>query len=211
MTPPSPQRSIQEPRPNQPWLHKARCPGLRASGILSDPEPLLGYTLPGPGGVWPSLSPHTYFADSRAATEVQVCTHTNCVSSWGAGAPSHSSLHTQGPYLKGSKAAELGASKVTSGLHSSLLVRPGPLRVTGASQVVLVVKNPPASAGDTKRLGSIPGSGRSPGGGDGNPLQYSCLEKFRDRIARRTTVRGVAKSQPCLKRLSMHGVPAGGM
>ena len=42
--------------------------------------------------------------------------------------------------------------------------------------VVLVVKNPPASAGDNKIRGSIPGLGRSPGGGHGNPLQYSCLE-----------------------------------
>ena len=40
----------------------------------------------------------------------------------------------------------------------------------------LVVKNLPASAGDIRDLGSIPGSGRSPGGGSGNPLQYSCLE-----------------------------------
>ena len=47
---------------------------------------------------------------------------------------------------------------------------------TGASQVALVVKNPPANAGDRRDAGSIPGSGRSPGGGQGNPLQYSCLE-----------------------------------
>ena len=39
-----------------------------------------------------------------------------------------------------------------------------------------MVKNPPANAGDIKDVGSIPGSGRSPGGGSGNPLQYSCLE-----------------------------------
>ena len=45
-----------------------------------------------------------------------------------------------------------------------------------ASQVVLVVKNPPANAGDIRDTGSVPGSGRSPGGGHGNPLQYSCLE-----------------------------------
>ena len=45
-----------------------------------------------------------------------------------------------------------------------------------ASQVVLVVKNPPAKVGDIRDTGSIPGSGRSPGGGHGNPLQYSCLE-----------------------------------
>ena len=46
----------------------------------------------------------------------------------------------------------------------------------GASQVVLVVKNPPSNAGDTRDAGSIPGSGRSPGGRHGNPLQYSYLE-----------------------------------
>ena len=45
-----------------------------------------------------------------------------------------------------------------------------------ASQVALVVKNPPANAGDVRDLGSIPGLGRPPGGGHGNPLQYSCLE-----------------------------------
>ena len=43
-------------------------------------------------------------------------------------------------------------------------------------QVLLVVKNLPASAGDTKDAGSISGSGRSPGEGNGNPLQYSCLK-----------------------------------
>ena len=42
--------------------------------------------------------------------------------------------------------------------------------------MVLVVKNPPANAGDIRDIGSIPGSARSPGGGNGNPLQYSCLE-----------------------------------
>ena len=45
-----------------------------------------------------------------------------------------------------------------------------------ASQVALVVKNQPANAGDVRVVGSIPGLGRSPGGGHGNPLQYSCLE-----------------------------------
>ena len=46
-----------------------------------------------------------------------------------------------------------------------------------------VVKNPPASAGDTRDPDSIPASGRSPGGGHGNPLQYSCLENPMDRVA----------------------------
>ena len=64
-----------------------------------------------------------------------------------------------------------------------------------ASQVVLVVKNPPASARDIRDTGSIPGSGRSPGGGYGNPLQYSCLENPMDRGAWQATVHGVAKSQ----------------
>ena len=47
---------------------------------------------------------------------------------------------------------------------------------TRASQVVLVVKNTPAKAGDVKNVGLIPGLGRSPGEGNGSPLQYSCLE-----------------------------------
>ena len=46
-----------------------------------------------------------------------------------------------------------------------------------------VVKNPPAKAGDTRDVGSIPGSGRSPGEGNGNPLQCSCLENSMDRGA----------------------------
>ena len=49
-----------------------------------------------------------------------------------------------------------------------------------ASQVVLAVKNPPANAGDIREVGSIPGLGRSPGGGHGNILQYSCLENPMD-------------------------------
>ena len=49
-------------------------------------------------------------------------------------------------------------------------------------------KNPPANAGDIRDVGSIPGSGSSPGGGHGNPLQYSCLENLMDRGAWRATV-----------------------
>ena len=51
---------------------------------------------------------------------------------------------------------------------------------TGASQVVLVVKTPPANAGDVRDLGLIPESGRFPGEGRGNPLQHSCLENPMD-------------------------------
>ena len=57
------------------------------------------------------------------------------------------------------------------------------------------VKNPPANAGDTGDCGSISGSGKSPGGGYGNSLQYSCLENSMDRGAWRATVHGVAKRQ----------------
>ena len=57
-----------------------------------------------------------------------------------------------------------------------------------------MVKNLPASAGDVGDVGSIPGSGRSPGEGNDNPLQYSCLENLMDRAAWRATVHEVAKS-----------------
>jgi len=50
------------------------------------------------------------------------------------------------------------------------------MAISGASQVLLVLKNPPANAGDAGDPGLIPGWGRCPGGGRGNPLQYSCLE-----------------------------------
>ena len=63
------------------------------------------------------------------------------------------------------------------------------------SQVAIVVKNPPADAGDAKDAGLIPRSGRSPGEGHGNPLQCSCLENAMDRAAWWATVPGVAKSQ----------------
>ena len=58
-----------------------------------------------------------------------------------------------------------------------------------------VVKNPLVSEADTGDTGSIPGSGRSPGGGHGNPLQHSCLENSMDRGAWRGTAHGVSKSQ----------------
>ena len=61
-------------------------------------------------------------------------------------------------------------------------------------QVVVVIKSPPASVGDVTDSGSVPGSGRSPGGGHGSPLQYSCLENPMDRGAWWATVHGVTKS-----------------
>ena len=65
-------------------------------------------------------------------------------------------------------------------------------------------KEPPANAEDLRDAGSIPGSGRSPRGGHGNPLQCSFLENPMDRGAWWATVHGVAKSQTRLKQLSTH-------
>ena len=63
-----------------------------------------------------------------------------------------------------------------------------------ASHVALVVKNAPSNERDIRDLDSVPGLGKSPGGGYGNPLQYSCLENPIDREAWQVTVHGEAKS-----------------
>ena len=69
---------------------------------------------------------------------------------------------------------------------------------------MLVVKNLPASAGDLRDMGLLPGLERSPGGGHGNPLQYSCLENPMNRGAWQATVHMVTKSRTRLKQLGMH-------
>ena len=71
--------------------------------------------------------------------------------------------------------------------------------LTGASQVALVVKNLSANAGDVRDKSSVPGLGRSPGEGNGNPLQYSCVENPMDRGAWRATVHRVRQSWARLK------------
>ena len=70
-----------------------------------------------------------------------------------------------------------------------------------ASQVALVVKNPPTNAGDIRDTGLIPGSGRCPGGGNGTSLQYSCLGNSTERGAWWDTVNWVTKS---VTQLSTH-------
>ena len=67
--------------------------------------------------------------------------------------------------------------------------------------MALVVKNLPANAGDSKDPGLIPGLGRSSGGGNGNPSQYSSQENLMDREDSQATVHGVTKSQT---QLGMH-------
>ena len=71
--------------------------------------------------------------------------------------------------------------------------------MTRSTLMVLVVKNLPANAGDVRDAGSVPGSGRSPGGGHGNPLQYFCLENPMEKRACLAIVHEVAKSQTQLK------------
>ena len=66
--------------------------------------------------------------------------------------------------------------------------------VSGAFQVALVVKNPPVNAGDIRDMGSIPGLGKSLGGGHCNSLQYSCLESTMHRGAWKAVIHGAAKS-----------------
>ena len=78
------------------------------------------------------------------------------------------------------------------------------------SQVVLVVKNLPPDTGDIREWSSIPGPGRSSGGGCGNPLQYSCLENPMDRGAGRAAVHRVTQGQTRLKRPALACLPEGG-
>ena len=70
-------------------------------------------------------------------------------------------------------------------------------------EVVLVLKNPPANAGDIRDLSSIPGSGRSPEEGSGIPLQYSCLENPMNRGAWGPTVHRVTKSRAQLSNFTL--------
>ena len=73
------------------------------------------------------------------------------------------------------------------------------LKARWASQVALVVKNQPANAGDIRDASLIPGSGRSPGGGHDNPLQYFCLQNPLDRGAWQAMVHNITKNQTGLQ------------
>ena len=72
------------------------------------------------------------------------------------------------------------------------------------SHVVPVVKTLPASTGDARDVGLVPGWGRFPGVGNSNPFQYSCLENSMDRGTWRVTVHGLAKSRPRLSTSAQH-------
>ena len=93
----------------------------------------------------------------------------------------------------------MGCSLAGTSAHGIFQSRVLEWGATAFSKVVLVVKNPPANAGDAKDAGSAPWSGRFPGRRHGNPLQYSCLENPTDRGTWRATVHRVPKSQTRLK------------
>ena len=103
-----------------------------------------------------------------------------------------------------------GKSALRVHIHSESEKKDGSLvlkrsqQLSRASQVVLLVKTLPAIAGDLRGMGSIPGSGRFPGGRQGNPLQYSCLENPMDRGDLWATVHSLTTSRTQLKQLSMH-------
>ena len=112
--------------------------------------------------------------------------------------------------------ADFGSLEKEMATHSSILAwriprteEPGKLQsmefqTVRHDWVTHKVKNLPAIAGDIRDLCSILRLGRSPGGGHGNPLQYSCLENPMDRGAWWATNHGVARSPTQLKRLSRH-------
>ena len=99
------------------------------------------------------------------------------------------------------KAYTYSGTDLFSTLHSKYL---WPCICKQASQVAQVAKNPPANVGDVRDVGLIAGSGRSPGGAYGTPLQYSCLENPMGGGAWQAAVHWVAKSLTRLKQLSTH-------
>ena len=106
------------------------------------------------------------------------------------------------PHLLLRKGNQVSWGSFPSAVPSSFLAPETPPSVP--LEMALVVKNSPANARDIRDVGSIPGSGRSPGEGHGNPLQYSCLQNPMDRGTWGATVHGVTKSRTWLKWLNAH-------
>ena len=78
--------------------------------------------------------------------------------------------------------------------HPNIFSDHNPINLKMASQIAVVVKNPPANAGDERGTGSLPGLGRSPAEGNSKPLQYSCLKNSMDRGSWPATVHMVVKT-----------------
>ena len=120
-----------------------------------------------------------------------------CSGSWRRALSPHGD-HVTGKCDQVTSGDRVWAPKTHSWVQNSALILS-----TWAPQVALVVKNLPANAGDIRDTGSVPGSGRSPGGGNDNLLQYFCLENPLDGGAWRVMVHKVTQSQIRLKRLNM--------
>ena len=97
--------------------------------------------------------------------------------------------------------------KVADGCYTLVYWYGSRYSISWASQVTLVVKNPPANAGDIRDLSSIPGSGRSPGEGNDNTLQYSCLRNPMDRGAWQATVHRSQRVRHNWSDLAQHSIP----
>ena len=121
--------------------------------------------------------------------------HTGGVSAWDSACSKHSEIWQPQGSCHGLWV--MGASCLNSPRPKPLLLSFRVWNNTGLPGDT-VVKNLHANAGDTRDVGLIPGSGKSPGEGNGNPLQYSCLGNPLNRGACWTTVHGVTKSQTWL-------------
>ena len=128
------------------------------------------------------------------ALEKEMTTHSSVLAWRVPGAAEPGGLPSMGSHRVGHDWSDLAAAAAAATVWTS--------------QVVLVVKNLPANAGDVKDAGLIPGSGRSPEGGHGNRLHYACLENPMDRGGWQAAVHRVVKSQAWPKRLisSSHSV-----
>ena len=113
--------------------------------------------------------------------------------------PPESTPHNHSHTPRSSQSTGLGSLCCTATYHQLSILHM--VVYIWASQVTQVVKNPTGKAGDA---GSIPRSGRSSGGGNGNTLQHSCLENLMDREAWWATVHSLAQSQAQLKQLNMN-------
>ena len=178
---------------------------LGAAGI-----PAGGIPTPGPSSLWSVLVWPFSASSSSPAGCVTVAWHTLKWEGWGRAKPDWLPLASRPHETNASLAPE--SLTVWPSLPTGPFLLPAislhfyfPL-LNVASQVMLVVKNPPANAGDVRDSGSIPGWERILGGGHGNPLQYSCLENPTDRRDWWATVYKVAKSWTRLRRLSVHAL-----
>ena len=107
----------------------------------------------------------------------------------------HGQRSLEGYSPQGGKIRQDWVTNTFTFFHIKKSVNKGKYSQSWASQVVIVAKNSPDNAGDTRNVGSIPGLGSSPGEGNGTPLPYFCLENPMEGGAWWATVHGVAKSR----------------